>query len=286
VPATILIAIGAFIPTITDSLNRFGSTELFHLGKFLGVVFLFAGFLVSIEVFREIRVPFTGIRLPRAAANRAPAAEAAEAADAAPARAVPPATEAASEALRPPVSLATSADAAPYHDRVTPSAARFPGSPSSLPRHRCSGPSAGFPVCVRRRDGAARVRGWRALIGAITTGLFVAWRVRRGDELMVRWSGLASRERLLLGIAAVTGFTLNFAMFIAFDLVTIALALLVFYTYPAMVAVVAVALGRERLDRSKLAALGLALAGMVRSSRASSTPPRGSSSTGSASCSH
>jgi hypothetical protein len=63
VPATILIAIGAFIPAITDSLNRFGSTELFHLGKFLGVVFLFAGFLVSIEVFREIRVPFTGIRL-------------------------------------------------------------------------------------------------------------------------------------------------------------------------------------------------------------------------------
>jgi hypothetical protein len=63
VPATILIAVGAFIPTLTDSLNRFGSTELFHLGKFLGVVFLFAGFLVSIEVFREIRVPFTSIKL-------------------------------------------------------------------------------------------------------------------------------------------------------------------------------------------------------------------------------
>jgi hypothetical protein len=63
VPATILIAIGAFIPTLTDSLNRFGATELFQLGKLLGVVFLFAGFLVSIEVFREIRVPFTSIRL-------------------------------------------------------------------------------------------------------------------------------------------------------------------------------------------------------------------------------
>jgi hypothetical protein len=68
VPATILIAIGAFIPTLTDSLNRFGSTDLFQLGKFLGVVFLFVGFLVSIEVFREIRVPFTAIRL--AAARR------------------------------------------------------------------------------------------------------------------------------------------------------------------------------------------------------------------------
>ena len=63
VPATILIAIGAFFPTITDSLNRAGSTELFALGKFLGVVFLFAGFLVSTEVFREIRIPFTSVRL-------------------------------------------------------------------------------------------------------------------------------------------------------------------------------------------------------------------------------
>ena len=63
VPATILIAIGAFIPTLTDSMNRFGSTELFQLGKFLGVVFLFLGFLVSIEVFHEIRIPFTEIRL-------------------------------------------------------------------------------------------------------------------------------------------------------------------------------------------------------------------------------
>ncbi|MDH4142406.1 MAG: hypothetical protein OEV61_07325 [Chloroflexota bacterium] len=65
VPSTILIAIGAFIPTMTDSLNRFGSTEWFQFGKFLGVLFLFGGFLVSIEVFREVRIPFTGIRLSR-----------------------------------------------------------------------------------------------------------------------------------------------------------------------------------------------------------------------------
>jgi len=63
VPATILICVGAFIPTVTDSLNRAGSTELFQVGKFLGVVFLFTGFLVSIETFREIRVPFTSIKI-------------------------------------------------------------------------------------------------------------------------------------------------------------------------------------------------------------------------------
>jgi hypothetical protein len=63
VPATLLIAVGAFIPTITDSLNRAGSTELFQLGKFLGAVFLLVGFLVSIEAFREIRIPFTSVVL-------------------------------------------------------------------------------------------------------------------------------------------------------------------------------------------------------------------------------
>ncbi len=71
VPATILIAIGAFVPTITDSLNRAGSTQLFQVGKFLGVVFLFAGFLVSVEVFREVRIPFTNVRLVAASRERA-----------------------------------------------------------------------------------------------------------------------------------------------------------------------------------------------------------------------
>jgi hypothetical protein len=63
VPATLLIALGGLIPAITSGLNRFGNTSAFFVGELLGVVFLFAGFLVSIEVFREIRVPFTGIVL-------------------------------------------------------------------------------------------------------------------------------------------------------------------------------------------------------------------------------
>ena len=71
VPATLLIALGAFFPFLTDSLNRAGSTDLYQLGKFLGVLFLFAGFLVSVEVFREVRVPFTSIRLGTAGRERA-----------------------------------------------------------------------------------------------------------------------------------------------------------------------------------------------------------------------
>jgi hypothetical protein len=60
VPATILIAIGGLIPAITSGANRFGATSGFFVGEFLGVLFLFVGFLVSVEVFREFRVPFTG----------------------------------------------------------------------------------------------------------------------------------------------------------------------------------------------------------------------------------
>jgi hypothetical protein len=63
VPATILIALGAFVPALTDSLNRFGSTEWFQLGKLIGVLLLLAGFLVSTETFSVIRVPFTSIVL-------------------------------------------------------------------------------------------------------------------------------------------------------------------------------------------------------------------------------
>jgi hypothetical protein len=65
VPATMLIALGGFIPGWTSGLNRFGVTWSFYLGEFLGVLFIFVGFLVSIEVFSDIRLPFTRIVLAR-----------------------------------------------------------------------------------------------------------------------------------------------------------------------------------------------------------------------------
>jgi hypothetical protein len=51
VPATLLIALGGFIPGVTSGLNRFGVTWAFFLGELLGVVLIFAGFVVSTEVF-------------------------------------------------------------------------------------------------------------------------------------------------------------------------------------------------------------------------------------------
>jgi hypothetical protein len=63
VPATILIALGGFLASGGDALNRFGVTNYFQVGKFLALVLILVGFLISIEAFREIRVPFTSIVL-------------------------------------------------------------------------------------------------------------------------------------------------------------------------------------------------------------------------------
>jgi hypothetical protein len=65
VPATILIALGGFIPGWTSGLNRFGITWSFFIGELLGVVLIFIGFLVSIEVFSDLRLPFTRVVLRR-----------------------------------------------------------------------------------------------------------------------------------------------------------------------------------------------------------------------------
>lgn len=104
---------------------------------------------------------------------------------------------------------------------------------------------------------------WRALLGAVGTAAFVAWRVGRGGERLVSPRSLQSHERVSLAIACACGAGLNMAMFIAFDRINIALALLCFYTYPAMVAGLDIVTGREVLDRSKRIALLLALGGMV-----------------------
>jgi drug/metabolite transporter (DMT)-like permease len=104
---------------------------------------------------------------------------------------------------------------------------------------------------------------WRAAIACLATAIFVGWRVARRAERLTRLSSLDRRARVSLGVAAVMGFTLNLCMFIAFDRITVALALLGFYTYPVMIAVANVALGREQLDRARVVALALAVTGMV-----------------------
>lgn len=104
---------------------------------------------------------------------------------------------------------------------------------------------------------------WRAGFGALALLVYVAWRIRTGRSRLARPGDVTWRGRAAIIVAALTAFTLNLAMFAAFDRITIALALLGFYLYPALIAVANALLGRERLDRTRQLALGLSLVGMV-----------------------
>jgi drug/metabolite transporter (DMT)-like permease len=103
---------------------------------------------------------------------------------------------------------------------------------------------------------------WRAAFGALVVVAYAAWRIGRGRALVLPWR-LPTRQRSALAVAALMGLVLNVAMFFAFERSTIAIVLLAFYTYPALVAVVAVLRGHERLDAIRLTALAAALLGMI-----------------------
>ena len=103
---------------------------------------------------------------------------------------------------------------------------------------------------------------WRAGFALLAVIAIVAFQARRGTPVV---NPLRQPRGDIIGLVVVafSGVGLNLGTFIAFDLTTIALVLLAFYTYPAIVAVVAVALGHERLNTIRLVALALAIGGMV-----------------------
>jgi len=103
---------------------------------------------------------------------------------------------------------------------------------------------------------------WRAALGAI--GLWAAVFLGRGrGRPVLPWSAMATRSRRALVAAALLAAWTNLAIFLAFERTTIALALLGFYTYPALIAAASIALGRERLDAGRAFALVLATVGMA-----------------------
>jgi drug/metabolite transporter (DMT)-like permease len=103
---------------------------------------------------------------------------------------------------------------------------------------------------------------WRAAVGALALWLFILV-VRRPSGIRAELATLDRGGRGWLLLAILLASLLNLASFMAFANTTVALALLAFYTYPAMVAAGSVLLGRERLDLARVAALVLALGGMA-----------------------
>jgi drug/metabolite transporter, DME family len=74
---------------------------------------------------------------------------------------------------------------------------------------------------------------------------------------------LSHDRRIALLVATLAGALLNIAMFAAFLRTTIAVALICFYTYPALVTIAAVPFYGERLDRVRIGALVLSSIGLV-----------------------
>jgi drug/metabolite transporter, DME family len=104
---------------------------------------------------------------------------------------------------------------------------------------------------------------WRAALGAACMVVFLTARRLSGAPSQAALRSLPAREWWFVAAAAVANTILNLSVFVAFERISIALALLVFYLYPAFVALVSVAWFGERLDRIRWAALGLSLLGMV-----------------------
>jgi drug/metabolite transporter, DME family len=104
---------------------------------------------------------------------------------------------------------------------------------------------------------------WRAGVGALVVMLFMAVRAASGRPMSRRWREIPASDRAFISASAATNAALNLAMFVAFLRIGIALALLIFYIYPALVALASTIWFGERLDRLRWAALGISLAGVV-----------------------
>lgn len=103
---------------------------------------------------------------------------------------------------------------------------------------------------------------WRSGVAALSMFVLIAYTLARGARL-VGWRSLAPRDRVALVVAALAGASLDVTMFFAYERVPVAIVLLCFYLFPAMVAAASAMLGWERLDRVRGIALLVALGGMA-----------------------
>ena len=104
---------------------------------------------------------------------------------------------------------------------------------------------------------------WRAGIGATATLLLLGGLAVVGGRRPQRPRDIPARQRWFIVAGAGANLVLNLAMFVAFVRIEIGLALLIFYLFPAFVAVASVLWFDERLDTLRWAALGISMLGLV-----------------------
>ncbi len=119
------------------------------------------------------------------------------------------------------------------------------------------GPVAGVAYGVG--VGPATFSALRAAIGAAILGALVLSRCQPSVPL----GRLARRERALLALAIGVNGLMNLVLFFAFGAMSVGLVMVIFYSYPVLVALMAALLGRERLTPYRVAALALACAGLA-----------------------
>ena len=99
----------------------------------------------------------------------------------------------------------------------------------------------------------------RAAVGAAVLGTLMATGRARRTQLR----SVPTRQRVALGAAVASNATMNLALFMAFDAMTVALAMTLYYSYPVIVAVTMAARGRDPLTRVRVFALVVAMAGLA-----------------------
>ena len=111
--------------------------------------------------------------------------------------------------------------------------------------------------------GSLAIVAWRAAIGATAMLLLLVTLRGTAGRRPLSFSEVPPRDRWFIGAASMANLVLNLAMFIAFVRIEIGLALLVFYSYPAFVALASVIWFGDRLDAVRWLALGLSMLGLA-----------------------
>lgn len=104
---------------------------------------------------------------------------------------------------------------------------------------------------------------WRAVTGGGLVLLLFLGLVAAGRARVPALATVPGGQRWALLAAGVCGAVTNLAAFSALELTTVALMLIVFYTFPAIVTIGAVRLYGERIDGRRALALALSSAGLL-----------------------
>jgi drug/metabolite transporter (DMT)-like permease len=107
--------------------------------------------------------------------------------------------------------------------------------------------------------GPATFSAARAGIGAAILAAVVLSR----RQPSVRLARVAPRQRAMLALAVTVNGLMNLVLFFAFGAMAVGLVMAVFYLYPVLVALMAAALGRDRLTPRRVLALAIACAGLA-----------------------